>query len=61
MIQRANSDIRRFSPNEPRIDDMMTAVAEACLNAIEHGNRLDRNKPLTLELTANEEKFTFRV
>jgi serine/threonine-protein kinase RsbW len=26
---------------EDRIEDLKTAVAEACINAIEHGNRLN--------------------
>lgn len=28
---------------EHRIEDLKTAVAEACINAIEHGNRLDES------------------
>ncbi len=27
--------------SEERVDDLKTAVAEACINAIEHGNKLD--------------------
>jgi serine/threonine-protein kinase RsbW len=33
-----------------RIDDIKSAVAEACLNAIEHGNGLDGLSPVTVEL-----------
>jgi serine/threonine-protein kinase RsbW len=34
---------------EDRIEDLKTAIAEACINAIEHGNRLNEN--LTVGVT----------
>lgn len=37
-------------PSE-RVDDIRTAVAEATLNAIEHGNALDPDKPVLIALT----------
>jgi serine/threonine-protein kinase RsbW len=39
-----------FSPE--RIEDVKTAVAEACMNAIEHGNQLDRATSVTVLVTA---------
>lgn len=33
-----------------RVDDIKSAVAEACINAIEHGNALDVLAPVTIEL-----------
>jgi len=43
-----------FSPD--RIEDLKTAVAEACLNAIEHGNQENRSAMVTVLLTtANRE------
>jgi serine/threonine-protein kinase RsbW len=33
-----------------RIDDIKSAVAEACINAIEHGNALDGRVPVTVDL-----------
>ncbi len=32
---------RKLGFTEERVDDLKTAVAEACINAIEHGNSLD--------------------
>ena len=29
---------------EDRIEDLKTAIAEACINAIEHGNRQNENR-----------------
>lgn len=40
--------------SEDRIDDLQTAVAEACMNAIEHGNRSERSAKVTVLLTAAE-------
>jgi serine/threonine-protein kinase RsbW len=40
--------------SDDRIDDLQTAVAEACMNAIEHGNRNERNAKVTVLLTAAE-------
>lgn len=38
-----------FSPD--RIDDLKTAVSEACLNAIEHGNQMDVGTQVLIALT----------
>lgn len=37
-----------FAPD--RIDDIKSAVAEACINAMEHGNELDALTPVIVEL-----------
>jgi serine/threonine-protein kinase RsbW len=34
-----------------RVEDLKTAVAEACINAIEHGNKLDANMKVGISLT----------
>ncbi|MBN1888816.1 MAG: ATP-binding protein [Thermoflexales bacterium] len=34
-----------------RIDDIKSAVAEACINAIEHGNAMDGHARVTIDLT----------
>lgn len=41
-----------FSPD--RIDDIKTVVAEACINAIEHGNELDSKIPVTVRLDESD-------
>ena len=35
-----------------RIEDLKTAVAEACMNAIEHGNKADASTRVGIRLTA---------
>lgn len=39
---------------EDRIEDLKTAVSEACMNAIEHGNQLDKTTSITVLLTAQQ-------
>ena len=36
---------------EDRIQDLKTAVAEACINAIEHGNQMDASVPVGVILS----------
>ena len=43
--------------SEDRIEDLKTAVEEACINAIEHGNQENANVKLLVELTADESKL----
>jgi len=44
-----------------RIEDLKTAVAEACLNAIEHGNKMDTNTKVGVTLTVEESKLQVSV
>jgi serine/threonine-protein kinase RsbW len=37
-----------------RIEDIKTAVAEACINAIEHGNQMNVSLPVTVELCEDD-------
>jgi serine/threonine-protein kinase RsbW len=47
-------------PNE-RIDDLKTAVAEACINAIEHGNKLDASTKVGVTLRIDGSKLQVDV
>jgi serine/threonine-protein kinase RsbW len=47
-------------PND-RIEDIKTAVAEACINAIEHGNELDVKIPVVIELNEAHNKLEIKV
>jgi serine/threonine-protein kinase RsbW len=48
-----------FSPD--RIEDLKTAVAEACMNAIEHGNQEDQTTSVTVLLTAAPQQLEIKV
>ena len=40
---------------------MKTAVAEACINAIEHGNKLDANTKVGISFTVEDTKLQIAV
>jgi serine/threonine-protein kinase RsbW len=46
---------------ESRIQDLKTAVAEACINAIEHGNRLDDSLSIGVILSATNDSLEVKV
>ncbi len=46
---------------EDRVEDLKTAVAEACINAIEHGNRLNEKLSVGVVLRADTDKLEVKV
>ncbi|MCJ7782643.1 MAG: ATP-binding protein [Desulfobacterales bacterium] len=52
---------KKMGFTEDRIEDLKTAVAEACLNAIEHGNKLDTSTKVGVTLTIGETKLQVAV
>jgi serine/threonine-protein kinase RsbW len=46
---------------EDRIEDLKTAVAEACINAIEHGNRLNEKLSVGVVLRAQDDALEVKV
>lgn len=46
---------------EDRIEDLKTAVAEACINAIEHGNRLNESLSVGVVLSAGDDSLEVKV
>jgi serine/threonine-protein kinase RsbW len=46
---------------EDRIEDLKTAVAEACINAIEHGNRLNDSLSVGVVLNAGDDALEVKV
>jgi serine/threonine-protein kinase RsbW len=46
---------------EERIEDLKTAVAEACINAIEHGNRLNEKLSVGVVLLAGTDQLEVKV
>jgi len=44
-----------------RVDDLKTAVAEACINAIEHGNKMDASTKIGISLTVDEGRLQVAV
>jgi serine/threonine-protein kinase RsbW len=46
---------------EDRVEDLKTAVAEACINAIEHGNRMNENLSVGVVLSAGDDELEVKV
>ena len=46
---------------EDRVEDLKTAVAEACINAIEHGNRLNEKLSVGVVLSAGADELEVKV
>lgn len=46
---------------EDRVEDLKTAVAEACINAIEHGNRLNEKLSIGVVLSAGVDALEVKV
>jgi serine/threonine-protein kinase RsbW len=44
-----------------RIEDLKTAVAEACINAMEHGNKNDPNAKVVISMHYNDHIFSVSV
>ncbi|MCL4880272.1 MAG: SpoIIE family protein phosphatase [Anaerolineae bacterium] len=63
MIARSavESMAREVGFEEERIEDIKTAVAEACMNAIEHGNAMDITRSVGVLLSASEAGLEIRV
>jgi serine/threonine-protein kinase RsbW len=47
--------------SQDRIEDLKTAVAEACINAIEHGNQLSNSLTVGVVLSSSEEGLEVKV
>jgi serine/threonine-protein kinase RsbW len=46
---------------EDRVEDLKTAVAEACINAIEHGNRMNEKLSVGVVLSAQPDALVVKV
>lgn len=46
---------------EDRVEDLKTAVAEACINAIEHGNRMNEKLSVGVILSAGDDALEVKV
>ncbi len=47
--------------NKERIEDLKTVIAEACVNAMEHGNRFDQNSLVGVIISKNDSSLTIIV
>src|ERR1700746_1559054 len=47
--------------SEDRIEDLKTAVAEACINAMEHGNQMNASIPVSVSLSMKPDELEVKV
>jgi len=57
----ATSVARKIGLSDARIEDLKTAVSEACLNAMEHGNKMDPEKKVIVTLTVEDSRLKIDV
>jgi serine/threonine-protein kinase RsbW len=57
----AASVARLMGFREDRIEDLKTALAEACINAIEHGNRLNEGLSVGVVLSVGADSLEVKV
>ena len=53
-IEKAVSIAKDMGFSMDRIEDLKTAIAEACINAIEHGNKFDENKRVGVTFASDD-------
>jgi len=47
--------------SQDRIEDLKTAVAEACINAMEHGNQMNASIPVSVVLSMKPDELEVKV
>ncbi|MBO0778393.1 MAG: SpoIIE family protein phosphatase [Ktedonobacteraceae bacterium] len=53
--------VKSFHLTQRRVDQLQTAVAEATMNAMEHGNHYNPEVPVTLEVLSSEHALAIRI
>lgn len=53
-VKKTDTIAEKMGFSRDRIEDLKTALAEACINAFEHGNKFDQNKKVKVTLAAND-------
>jgi serine/threonine-protein kinase RsbW len=53
-IEKAVTIAKDMGFSQDRIEDLKTAIAEACINAMEHGNKFDQDTKVGITLAADD-------
>lgn len=61
VVRELKQAIRASQLQELRVDEIATAVSEACLNAIEHGNRCVKDVPVIVTMLVHADRILFRI
>lgn len=60
-MERIASVAKRREFSDDQVEDLKTAVSEACLNAIEHGNKMEPGRKVRITLAADGPKLQVSV
>ncbi len=60
-MQRVGDAIAHLDLDTSRMEKVKTAVAEATMNAIEHGNKNDPDLPTTIQVTVSDAELRIRI
>jgi anti-sigma regulatory factor (Ser/Thr protein kinase) len=60
-MKRVEELIASIEMDAARLENLKTAVAEATMNAIEHGNREDADVPVRIAVLASEASLSVRI
>ena len=60
-IGKAVSVAQEMGFSNDRVEDLKTALAEACINAIEHGNKFDINSKVGITIASDETSLEVTV
>jgi anti-sigma regulatory factor (Ser/Thr protein kinase) len=61
VLRRVTEAVRPLGLPEWRLENLQTAVAEATMNAMEHGNSYDPKKPVTISVLARATGVLVRI
>lgn len=61
VMETAVSLARLHDLPEKRLDDLRTAIAEACINAMEHGNKFERGTSIEVHMRSSRSILQFDV
>ena len=56
-IEEAVTVAKKMGFSKDRIEDLKTALAEACINAIEHGNKFNENTKVGITVAADDKSL----
>jgi anti-sigma regulatory factor (Ser/Thr protein kinase) len=61
VIQRLGDTVVDLQLPEKRLEDLKTAVGEATMNAMEHGNHYQPDLPVTIQVRASQSTLSVRI
>ena len=60
-MEQVGKAVQALNMPAKRLAELKTAVAEATMNAMEHGNHYEADKPVTLQVLTSQDKLLVRI